>query len=88
MLSEDPKDQDARTTWIEYLGYSYYWLDLYAKRLVEREVDYDEAWKELWKPSFIDSRNRFPAQADFGVEVELKLANSEIQAKKAAIKAF
>lgn len=89
MLSEDPKDQDARATWIEYLGYSYYWLDLYAKRLVEREeVEHGEALRELRKQSFIDSCNKFPAQADFGVEMKLKLADAEIQAKKAAIMAF
>ncbi|KAF2185518.1 hypothetical protein K469DRAFT_726674 [Zopfia rhizophila CBS 207.26] len=45
-LDEDPARQDRLTTWIEYLGYEYWWYDQYAlsKRQQQR---LDNAWKKL-----------------------------------------
>ncbi|KAF2189914.1 hypothetical protein K469DRAFT_683268 [Zopfia rhizophila CBS 207.26] len=45
-LDEDPARQDKLTTWIEYLGYEYWWYDQYAlsKRQQQR---LDDAWKKL-----------------------------------------
>jgi hypothetical protein len=45
-LDEDPARQDKLTTWIEYLGYQYWWYDQHEvyKRFQGR---YDAAWKKL-----------------------------------------
>ncbi|PGG98120.1 hypothetical protein GX51_06969 [Blastomyces parvus] len=45
-LEEDPTRQDSLTTWIEYLGYEYWWYDRYA--LTERRQEWlDSKWKEV-----------------------------------------
>jgi hypothetical protein len=45
-LDEDVARQDKLTTWIEYLGYEYWWYDQYSisKRDQQR---YDHAWEKL-----------------------------------------
>ncbi|KAF2191913.1 hypothetical protein K469DRAFT_735781 [Zopfia rhizophila CBS 207.26] len=45
-LDEDPAQQDKLTTWIEYLGYEYWWYDQYAlSKRQQRQLD--DAWKKL-----------------------------------------
>ncbi|KLJ13211.1 hypothetical protein EMPG_11865 [Blastomyces silverae] len=45
-LEEDPTRQDSLTTWIEYLGYEYWWYDRYA--LTERQQEWlDRKWKDV-----------------------------------------
>ncbi|KAF2174588.1 hypothetical protein K469DRAFT_756679 [Zopfia rhizophila CBS 207.26] len=45
-LDEDPARQDKLTTWIEYLGYEYWWYDRYAlSKRQQRQLD--DAWKKL-----------------------------------------
>ncbi|KAG5292663.1 hypothetical protein I7I48_04821 [Histoplasma ohiense] len=45
-LDEDPTRQDNLTTWIEYLGYEYWWFDRYA--LSSRQQEWlDSKWKEV-----------------------------------------
>lgn len=45
-LDEDPARQDKLTTWIEYLGYEYWWYDQFAPSK-RRQQWYDNAWKKL-----------------------------------------
>ncbi|OAT11121.1 hypothetical protein, variant [Blastomyces gilchristii SLH14081] len=45
-LDEDPTKQDSLTTWIEYLGYEYWWYDRYA--LTEGQQAWlDSKWKDV-----------------------------------------
>ncbi|OAA47107.1 hypothetical protein NOR_02743 [Metarhizium rileyi] len=46
-LAEDPKRQDSLTTWIEYLGFEYWWLDRYTASTKRLKPEHDEAWEEL-----------------------------------------
>ncbi|RSL43878.1 hypothetical protein CEP54_014913 [Fusarium duplospermum] len=46
-LKEDPTQQDQLTTWIEYLGYEYWWLDGHAEDMERLGPKHDEAWKKL-----------------------------------------
>ncbi|KAF2193575.1 hypothetical protein K469DRAFT_745128 [Zopfia rhizophila CBS 207.26] len=45
-LDEDPARQDKLTTWIEYLGYEYWWYDQYALSKCQQQR-LDDAWKKL-----------------------------------------
>jgi hypothetical protein len=45
-LDEDPTRQDKLTTWIEYLGYEYWWYDQLAPSKRGEQL-YQEAWKNL-----------------------------------------
>ncbi|KAJ6437890.1 protein kinase [Purpureocillium lavendulum] len=46
-LQEDPKQQDELTTWIEYLGFEYWWLDRYTDSIERLKPDHDRRWQEL-----------------------------------------
>ncbi|CAJ2513173.1 Uu.00g012920.m01.CDS01 [Anthostomella pinea] len=46
-LDEDPKKQDSLTTWIEYLGYEYWWLDKYMRDIQRLEPEHDKLWQQL-----------------------------------------
>lgn len=46
-LKEDPTQQDQLTTWIEYLGYEYWYLDEHAGDMERLAPKHDEAWKRL-----------------------------------------
>ncbi|EGX93265.1 hypothetical protein CCM_04638 [Cordyceps militaris CM01] len=46
-LDEDPKRQDALTTWLEYLCFEYWWQDHYDKCLAMRQTEHDAAWAKL-----------------------------------------
>ncbi|ATY65357.1 hypothetical protein A9K55_001234 [Cordyceps militaris] len=46
-LSEDPKNQDNLSTWIEYLNYEYWWLDKYTSDIERLEPEHDKLWQEL-----------------------------------------
>ncbi|KAH0596989.1 hypothetical protein MHUMG1_05297 [Metarhizium humberi] len=46
-LAEDPKQQDKLTTWIEYLGFEYWWLDRYTASKERLKPKHDNAWMEL-----------------------------------------
>ncbi|KAI0388661.1 hypothetical protein F5Y17DRAFT_186420 [Xylariaceae sp. FL0594] len=45
-LDMDPARQDKLTTWIEYLNYEYFWLDLYERALAHSTKKCEEEWKE------------------------------------------
>jgi hypothetical protein len=46
-LKEDPKQQDNLSTWIEYLGFEYWWLDRYMDTIDRLKPSYDKAWQTL-----------------------------------------
>ncbi|KJZ70489.1 hypothetical protein HIM_10118 [Hirsutella minnesotensis 3608] len=46
-LIQDPKQQDKLTTWIEYLGFEYWWLDFYTETVNRLKPHHDKAWQEL-----------------------------------------
>ncbi|KAG5975113.1 hypothetical protein E4U55_007854 [Claviceps digitariae] len=48
-LEKDPKQQDQLTTWIEYLGFEYWWLDRYVASAASAEQKYYKAWEEQRK---------------------------------------
>ncbi|KAM0417218.1 hypothetical protein ACHAPT_012795 [Fusarium lateritium] len=43
-LKEDPKQQDQLTTWIEYLGFEFWWLDKHAGDVERLAPEHDKAW--------------------------------------------
>ena len=46
-LLEDPRRQNERVTWIEYLEFEYWWLDTNSKTVQRHKPSRDAAWKEL-----------------------------------------
>ncbi len=46
-LDEDLVRQDKLTTWIEYLGYEYWWYDQSADFVEHYQQQHDDAWKKL-----------------------------------------
>lgn len=46
-LSKDPRQQDARTTMVEYLNYVYWWRDKHAAAMEAAKPQYQKAWNEL-----------------------------------------
>ncbi|KAH6982348.1 hypothetical protein BKA56DRAFT_585734 [Ilyonectria sp. MPI-CAGE-AT-0026] len=46
-LHEDPKQQDALTTWIEYLNFEYWWLYRHTRAMESMRSAHDKAWQEL-----------------------------------------
>ncbi|KAK2595004.1 hypothetical protein QQS21_007258 [Conoideocrella luteorostrata] len=46
-LTEDPKPQNKLTTWVEYLGFEYWWLDRYTKSFERLKLKHDNAWVEV-----------------------------------------
>jgi hypothetical protein len=48
-LDEDPRRQDARLTWIEYLEFEYWWLDERAQSVKAARERQERAWKAIVK---------------------------------------
>ncbi|KAI8722513.1 hypothetical protein NCS52_00395300 [Fusarium sp. LHS14.1] len=47
-LKEDPAQQDKLTTWLEYLGFEFWWLDKHASDIQRLAPEHNKAWKELY----------------------------------------
>jgi hypothetical protein len=79
-LEEDLARQDKMTTWIEYVGYEYWWYDQFT--ISERgQQQHDEAWKRL-----VDSKVLKPGETEenlWGLEAGLRAAGDEEKAEKA-----
>lgn len=45
-LQKDPTQQDALTTWVEYLNYEYFWLDWFSNAIQRLKPDHDKAWRK------------------------------------------
>ncbi|KHN99766.1 Chromo domain-like protein [Metarhizium album ARSEF 1941] len=52
-LAEDPKQQDQLTTWIEYLGFEYWWLDRHTATFERLKPIHDEAWEKLKREGMV-----------------------------------
>ncbi|UKZ74049.1 hypothetical protein TrVFT333_001703 [Trichoderma virens FT-333] len=50
-LKADPRQQDAWTTWVEYLGFEYWEADRLAASLRISEQHYNSAWKAFYPTS-------------------------------------
>ncbi|KUI73485.1 hypothetical protein VM1G_08918 [Cytospora mali] len=48
-LMQDPRQQSALTTWMEYLNFEYWWYDQYVAALAKLRPTYDDAWRALQK---------------------------------------
>ncbi len=46
-LDQDPKRQDTVTTWIEYLCFSYWWVDSQRSHVRDHKPKYDYYWTKL-----------------------------------------
>lgn len=46
-LEEDPRRQDERLTWIEYLEFEYWWLDTRARFVEAAQKRHESAWEEI-----------------------------------------
>ena len=58
-LDGDAARQDKLPTWIEYLGYEYWWYDRYTNFAKHRQQQHDEAWRKL-----IDSKVLKPEETE------------------------
>ncbi|KAF2271533.1 uncharacterized protein EI97DRAFT_462771 [Westerdykella ornata] len=61
-LDEDAARQDKMTTWIEYLGYEYWWYDYHTGIVRRYQRRHDDAWKEL-----VDSNVLRPGETEEGI---------------------
>ncbi|KAI1313152.1 hypothetical protein F5Y03DRAFT_157906 [Xylaria venustula] len=48
-LDQDPRQQDERLTWIEYLEFEYWWLDKRAKSVEAAQERHERVWEEIVK---------------------------------------
>ena len=80
-LENDLEQQDTLTTWIEYLGYEYWFYDKDMNYVKRNQPDYDKAWKEL-----VDSRVLRPFETEkslFDFELVFQRMGEEDRAKEA-----
>ncbi|KAI1179684.1 hypothetical protein F4777DRAFT_442439 [Nemania sp. FL0916] len=77
-LSEDPRRQDARTTWIEYLNYLYWWQDRYAASMKTVEPRFRKAWDNLhhWSKSPLSA----PSEASGSLKETLSATRTQLEA--------
>ncbi|KAL8303406.1 hypothetical protein RB594_008414 [Gaeumannomyces avenae] len=54
-LSQDPKQQGKLETWIEYLCFEYWWLDLFTRAIERRQQQRDEVWQKLEDTGMLQS---------------------------------
>ena len=57
-LEEDPKRQDKRTTWIEYLSFEYWWLDKHSTSVKGLQQQHYKHWGAL-----VDSKVLRPSES-------------------------
>lgn len=77
-LEEDLTHQDKLTTWIEYIGYEYWWYDQHA-RYKRWQPWYEKAWKELSKVLRPSETEEFI----HNIDCALQHASEEERAEKA-----
>ncbi|KAI1118972.1 hypothetical protein F5Y14DRAFT_446779 [Nemania sp. NC0429] len=46
-LDEDPRRQDERLTWIEYLEFEYWWLDKRARSVETAQERHERVWEKI-----------------------------------------
>ncbi|KAF2257131.1 hypothetical protein BU26DRAFT_546274 [Trematosphaeria pertusa] len=88
-LDEDAARQDKITTWIEYLGYEYWWYDYYIGITRSHQKRHDNAWKKL-----VDSEVLRPGETEevvcnidttFQDAGEKEIAKKAMQSAKLAV---
>ncbi|OAX82484.1 hypothetical protein ACJ72_03167 [Emergomyces africanus] len=89
-LDEDPTRQDSLTTWIEYLGYEYWWYDRYA--LSERQQEWlDSKWQEVLDSQVLKRSETLESIHDRDFEAwmredhKLKRSREAVETAKAAV---
>ncbi len=75
-LSKDPRQQDARTTMVEYLNYVYWWRDKHAAAMEAAKPQYQKAWDEL---------QRFDASPLSTTSTTTEALSEELSATKALL---
>ncbi|OAA74235.1 ankyrin 2,3/unc44 [Cordyceps fumosorosea ARSEF 2679] len=84
-LHENPREQDARTTWAEYLCYLYYWQDRYADIAARQEKEHERLWLKLDRLSAEwEVEERFASFA----AVTLGKAKGDLVAKTTSVRDF
>ncbi|KAL8944999.1 MAG: hypothetical protein Q9211_000389 [Gyalolechia sp. 1 TL-2023] len=84
-LAENPRQQDAWTTWVEYLNYVYWWRDAHAEEMEATESRYLDVWDDLkrFKPSQIS-----PTSTTRTLDEELSATRSELEASRQLISKY
>ena len=82
-LVEDPRQQAARTTRVEYLRYVYWWLDRHVAAMKTAEPQYREAWDELQRfekspLSTTPTTTRVPDEELGTIKAQLEAARQQI----------
>ncbi|CAM1501499.1 Fc.00g034830.m01.CDS01 [Cosmosporella sp. VM-42] len=77
-LEEDPKQQDALTTWTEYLNFEYWWLDRYTRSFERLKPAHDQAWAEL-----VDSKVLVPDETQESVRTDASSMQLEREIQRA-----
>ncbi|KAK3068206.1 hypothetical protein LTR53_014420 [Teratosphaeriaceae sp. CCFEE 6253] len=80
-LESDLSRQDALTTWIEYLGYEYWFYDQSVTYVKRCQRKHDQAWKKLVDSSVLRPGESYELVCD--IESVLKDAAENEQAKRA-----
>ena len=85
-LVKDPSQQDARTTWVEYLSYVYWWRDRYAAAMEAAKPQYQKAWDELL---LLDTSLLSTTSATTGVlDEELGATRAQLEGTRQKIRRF
>ena len=85
-LAEDPSQQDARTTWVEYLNYVYWWRDQHAAAMTASEPQYRKAWDELQR--FDASPSSTKSTTTGTLDEELSATRAELKGTRRQIRSF
>ena len=85
-LAEDPSQQDARTTWVEYLNYVYWWRDQHAAAMTASEPQYRKAWDELQR--FDASPSSTKSTTTGTLDEELSATRAELKGTRWQIRSF
>ncbi|OXV12135.1 hypothetical protein Egran_00105 [Elaphomyces granulatus] len=85
-LAKDPRQQDAWTTWVEYLNYVYWWRDRYAAEMKASELQYRKAWDELQR--FNASPSSSTSSTTGTLDEEISATRFELEATRQQIRKF
>ncbi|KAM3510340.1 hypothetical protein MY11210_005958 [Beauveria gryllotalpidicola] len=84
-LAENPREQDAWTTWVEYLDYIYFWQDSYARKLGKVQGMADRAWEAFEAHSWVSEPTEPVREGTEPLEVQLEQVSAELEARTAAV---